>query len=301
MLGGFVCPWCRHYNATDSERCERCQQRLPPVALAKPLAEVLGIDLWATKLLVGINAVIFAAQLAMTLSQKGDFITSMPSSVLMRFGALTNGLESAEPFRLLAACFVHIGVLHIAFNMMALLQLGRVGESAVGGARLLVTYVVTGIVGFVASGYWYRYGEHNQPYITAGASGAIFGVSGLLIAMLAMRGDKRWKEILIQQLFYSFILWKALNTNQAAHMAGLVVGGLFGVFFARESRPWRLAIVVNGLAALSLLATGISLYLPHRSPIWREVRAQEVRRQERIEYRERAIPMHDHDGAAPEE
>ena len=73
-------------------------------------------------------------------------------------------------------------------------------------------------------------------------------------------------------------------------MGGLVVGALFGAFFARESRPWRISIVVNGAAALSALAIAVSLVLPNFSPLWRQFRDREEARQRLRDYVEKPIP-----------
>lgn len=294
MLGGFLCPWCRYYNALDARRCERCGQALPPPGVARVLHGLVGADLWATKLLVGLNIAVFALQLAAALSQKGDYLASMQASVTVRFGALVSGFEFDEPYRILAACFVHIGALHLALNMSALVQLGRVGESQVGGPRFVLTYVITGVIGFLASTWWYArtatFGMGGYS-TTAGASGAIYGIAGLLIAGMAMRGDRRWREVLVQQLVYSFLLAFALHTNQAAHLGGLASGLALGVIFGRESRPWRHAVLVNSLAAVSLVACLVSLALPHGSKLWQTARKQEVERELRKSFREREIVL----------
>lgn len=294
MAGGFLCPWCRGYNASDERVCGRCGRRLPSSGVSAVLRSFFGVELLATKALLVANIFIYALQTADMMSQSGPaaFFSSlerMNISTLLRFGALTNGLEIAEPFRLLSACFVHMSLLHIIFNMMALVQLGRVGEEALGTARFLITYVFSGILGFAASGAWYLWGEQGRPYITAGASGAVFGITGLVIAGLAVRRDPRWKEVLVQQLVYSFIMYYALKTNQAAHLGGLVVGIGLGVVFWLEARPWKLAWAANTLAALSTLAILASLALPHRSSIWRSAREAERIREERRRFQEPQI------------
>jgi rhomboid protease GluP len=289
MLGGFNCPWCGYYNANDEAHCGRCGQRLPPPGVARWMKRLGDPALLVTKTLVFLNVVVFALQYLDAQGTGANPLERMPISTLLRFGALSNGMETSEPIRLLSACFVHMSPMHILFNMLALVQLGRIGEQALGATRFLVAYVASGVAGFAVSGVWYALGEGGRPYITAGASGAVFGLTGLLVAGLAVRRDPRWKEILVQQLIYSFFMYYALKTNQAAHLGGLVVGLGFGVLFWVEKPTWRIAPVVSALAALCALATVASLVLPHTSPLWRQAREAEIRFQESRRFQEPRI------------
>lgn len=289
MLGGFPCPWCGHYNANDEASCLRCGQRLPPAGVARLLRQLGSPALIVTKTLVFLNIAVFLFQFLDARMLGANPLERIPISTLLRFGALTNGLEMSEPIRLLSACFVHMGPMHLVFNMMALVQLGRIGEEALGPTRFLVTYVLSGVAGFVVSGLWYALGEGGKPYITAGASGAVFGLTGLLVAGLAVRRDPRWKEILVQQLVYSFAMYYLLHTNQAAHLGGLVVGLVMGVIFWLESPRWNLSLPAAGLAGLCTLATVASLVLPHTSPLWQRVREAERQTLESRRFHERPL------------
>jgi membrane associated rhomboid family serine protease len=279
-LGGFLCPFCNYYNANDATVCARCEKRLPPPGLAGPLRSLLSIDLWATKLLAGISVVVFALQLASAGSMGGLGITGMPLSTLLRFGAMSNFLGAEEPFRLLASCFVHMGVLHVGMNMMALANLGRLIEPEIKGPRFLIAYVLTGIAGFAATLWWY--GE--KPYVTAGASGAIFGLEGLLIGAMVAKRDPRWKAMVKQMVVSSVILALILPVNNSAHAGGFLAGLVLGAFTEKESRPWKIASLVNGFTAICLIAIAVSLYLPQRSPTWRAAKlAEEARDQRRTQ------------------
>ena len=287
MLGGSLCPWCRYYNAVGDKACGRCGHWLPPPGLSGALRSALGVELWATKLLAGVNILVFALEMVASLRGGGGAgIMSVPGSVLLRFGAIPWGYEASEPFRLLAACFVHMSVLHIAMNMLAFADLGRASEPAVGGPRLVVTYVVTGVLGFVASRWWSGVG--GTPYsLTAGASGAVFGVAGLLVATRAMRRDKTWRDMLARMVVYIVVTSLVpLPINNGAHVGGLVSGLVLGVLFALENRPWRLAPLFYGLTALSLVAIATSLGLSMRSPLWRAAAASEEAYRERIRFPE---------------
>ena len=75
-------------------------------------------------------------------------------------------------------CFLHIGILHLAFKMYALIFIGVLLEPYLGKLRFAVAYLLTGVFASVASLYWH---DHT---VSAGASGAIFGMYGVFLAML---------------------------------------------------------------------------------------------------------------------
>lgn len=274
-LGGRLCPWCRYYNSVEERYCTRCNRWLGPSFLSGFFREITKVDLWATKLLGAISILVFAFEMV-TAIRRGHFaiFSSVPISTLLRFGALANTLEWTEPWRALSSCFVHMSVLHVAMNMLMFVDLSRIAEREIGGARHIFLYVFTGIIGFFASTLWYS--MTHAPYITAGASGAIFGVDGAVIASLYMKKNPEWKGILGRTIFYSFLFYFVLHTNQAAHLGGLASGFLLGIFFSKESRPWRHDIAFTIVAIFCMVLTLVSLVLPQFSPIWREAEEYEM-------------------------
>src|SRR5690606_8265713 len=155
-----------------------------------------------------------------------------------------------EPWRYLSAVYVHLGALHLVMNSMALLALGRRAEQRVGGARMIVVFTLTGIGGFVASTLWYG---ASGP-LTAGASGALFGLMGHEIGQMHAQRDPRLKDILVQFLAYAVAFALLFSVNNAAHIGGFVLGYPLGRAFYLERRPWRRALWFRGLAAVSLAA-----------------------------------------------
>jgi rhomboid protease GluP len=144
-------------------------------------------------------------------------------------------LQEGQWWRLVASMFLHIGVFHLLLNGWALFQLGALYEVWVGSARMLSVYFASGIAGSLASVFFT--GE-----LSAGASGAIFGILGGLIAFLARRHEhltSRAKGLLGQLL-----LWAGINVvigftspgiDNAAHLGGCAMGFALG-WFVRE-RP----------------------------------------------------------------
>ncbi len=187
-----------------------------------------------------------------------------------------------EPFRLLSAVFVHMGVLHFGMNMVTLGMLARAAEPAVGSARFAIAYVLTGLFGFGASAAWNLF---VQPEVvcTAGASGAVFGVMGLLLGWLLRRRDPRWKDLALQAVFCIVLFGFVVNAsstgvriNNAAHIGGLASGALLGLSYAGPARG-RYEGVMNAGALASVLACLAALVLAQRSPVWRAVESLDER------------------------
>jgi membrane associated rhomboid family serine protease len=185
----------------------------------------------------------------------------------MRSGAMLSvpSLVALEPWRLLSACFVHFGLLHIGMNMLGLMHLCRLLEPAIGSVRLLLVYIVTGILGFAVSLAYYTL--QRQPSPTAGASGAIFGLMGAVLGFLYRRDDERWKQWLIQTVGYSLMFGLLMRgVNNAAHLAGLVSGALLGWLFA-PGAPSPSTLAQRLLATASAVAVVASLVLARLSDL----------------------------------
>lgn len=263
------CPRCGALNSAGFERCVRCAGPLQPLAAGADLLH-RGLDanaLWGTKLLFALTMLVFVGQLAM---QRGGFdvvLRGFSGATVRRFGGmdLTFAAVQAEPLRLLSAVFVHFSVLHVAFNMLALADLGRVAERGIGTARFVVAYLVTGVVGFAVGVGWYEL--IGKAAFTAGASGAVFGVNGLILGWLYMTRDRRWggrdrrwvRYAATTAAYTVLINLFPFNVNNAAHVGGLFCGVAFGAYYAWRPRPgsqvWSNlgAIVGMALVVLSLV------------------------------------------------
>jgi membrane associated rhomboid family serine protease len=227
----------------------------------------------ATWILGALSVVLFALQVVdavgLSTAFQGAVIRGMPISNLMRFGAINTDTAWSEPWRLLAACYVHMGFLHLGLNILALSVLGKQNEERIGSGLFAVSYVVTGAFGFLVSNIWYG----RALFITAGASGAVFGLIGVVIGERARRNDPTWKGTLFRSLVASFVYYFALDTNQAAHLGGLGLGLAIGYFVAHKPirRPASVRLAAVAGVALSL----VCLTVPHFSPKWRALRQLE--------------------------
>ncbi len=315
------CQRCGALNGVDFDRCIRCAEPLTPAAAAsaasaadapaasaepKPAArrwppEPIGRleRPWAAKFLLGLTLLTFIGQLMAFYSRDSRVSIPLLSGLhevdLMRFGSMPIDLDAVlrEPWLLLSCVFVHFGVLHIGLNMMGFASFARISEPAIGPGRLLIAYVVSGLVGSVATLALSAFDApgilgaiqrliiarpRGVPIIatTAGASGAVFGVMGLVLGWLLRRRDSRWKTFAMEAVLFGVFFGFAANAapgskiavNNAAHLGGLLTGILFGLVYAggrRRAPSW----LVNGGAALCVIACIGSLVLAQLSPRWR--------------------------------
>jgi len=136
----------------------------------------------ATYLLLAINIGVFLAMVHAGVNPK------MPSEAsLMHFGA--NNAEAVlhgQWWRVVTAMFVHVGLFHLATNMWCLWNLGLLGEPLLGFLGMVSVYLLTGAAGNLLS-VAYNVVFQNYGEVGAGASGAVFGIAGILIVLLSNR------------------------------------------------------------------------------------------------------------------
>jgi rhomboid protease GluP len=184
--------------------------------------------------LLTLNILIFAL---MQLEPIGRGSPVAESLQLVRWGSNAGPYTlHGQWWRLVTSMFLHGGLLHIAFNMFALWQVGRLVERMFGSARFLALYMIAGVCGSLASVLW-------NPYVNSvGASGAIFGIIGGLLAFIG-RADSGVPATIVKDLRGSltgFLLFNISagfiypHTDNAAHLGGLVGGYLAGHLLARS-------------------------------------------------------------------
>ncbi len=175
---------------------------------------------------------------------------------LLKFGGQYGPFVSTgDWYRIVTSMFVHAGWLHLLFNMYALYYIGMMVEGIYGPSKLLVVYFVSGIVGNLLSQVFY----YSSPSV--GASGAIFGLVGLLLVATYFRNDfpptiKRELYIfllpmVIFNIAYGFI--PGTDINNAAHLGGFGTGLLLG-YLIPVRQSWGIKKKVwNTIAAITLI------------------------------------------------
>jgi rhomboid protease GluP len=222
---------------SDSYASERVSQ--PPV-VPQDSPRSRGRNLLAapaTYILVGINVAVFLWMVLHGVSPKEP-----TTGQLVHYGATNPDLIlGGQWWRLLTAIFVHVGLIHIATNMWCLWNLGLLGEPLLGPFGLAAVYVLTGIAGNLLSlAFNVILRDHDS--VGAGASGAVFGIAGILIVLLSNHKlPIPWSEL--KRLRRSVIQFAGLNlviglatvfTNiiridNFAHLGGFLSGLAMGV------------------------------------------------------------------------
>jgi rhomboid protease GluP len=187
-----------------------------PIRIHFPLSKPL-----LTWIVLAVNAIVW---LLMTF--RGG---STDTIVLTHFGAKVPWLvATGEYWRLFTANFLHIGFIHLAFNSYALYSLGPQIESLFGRSRFLVIYLLSGLMGNVAS---YVLSES----LSAGASGAIFGLVGALAVYLARhrdilgrRGQRSLANAVVVILYNLMLSFTVPGIDVFGHVGGLAGGLVVG-------------------------------------------------------------------------
>ena len=150
-------------------------------------------------------------------------------------------IERGEYYRLITSTFMHFGINHIMNNMLILFILGDNLERALGHIKYLLFYLICGVGANVASMVINLSGYRNV--VSAGASGAIFGViGGLLYAVAVNRGqleDLSTRQLVVVILCSLYFGFTSTGVDNAAHIAGLIIGIIMGVILYRRPRNGR--------------------------------------------------------------
>jgi membrane associated rhomboid family serine protease len=183
------------------------------------------------------------------------FLIARPgSSAWARFAQVPYYVARGQYERLLTAAFLHAGIAHIVFNMLALYIVGPSLESALGRVRFSVLYLLAALGGSVLS-----YLFSNPLIYGVGASGAIFGLFGafFVIARTRKADTSGIVGLIVVNLVYPFV---DRTVDWRAHVGGLVIGSVVAAGFAlAETRPpsQRRAIEVGVVVAASALLVAL--------------------------------------------
>jgi len=208
-----------------------------------------------TPIIIALNLVVFVAMLA-----TGVSVFAPQIDQLLKWGADYGPQTlSGEWWRLLSSVFVHIGVVHLLLNMWCLWSLGRLAERMFGNWTFLALYLLSGLGGGLASLLW------NPSTVSAGASGAVFGVAGGLVAFWYF-GKVALPRSIIKRDFASILTFVGYNlaygfgkegVDNAAHLGGLLVGLALGALLHRPLP----ATAARSRLRIGLVCAGASLIL----------------------------------------
>lgn len=260
LFGKKVCEWCVRHEA--AQRGEEPEDATQPVMPAPWVSRTAG-SITLTQVFFGINVAVF---IGMALA--GVSITGPTGQQLVQWGANWGPLTlGGEWWRLLTCVFLHIGLIHIGFNMWCLWDLGALCESLYGSWTFGAVYLISGVAASAASVTLHPVG------VSAGASGAIFGIAGALIASFYL-GEFSMPRAAVMGTLRSVVMFAGYNllfgamtnrTDNAAHIGGLVTGLVFGALIARVAPDSSHAIRRATVLMVVLLAVGSGVALLYHS------------------------------------
>ena len=256
-FGKKICQWCVQHEA--EKRGEVVEDARQPV-MRTPWVRGRESSITLTQIFFGINVSVFLGMLLAS-GNPAAFVNPMqefPGIERIQWGANVGPLTlSGEWWRLLTCVFVHGGLLHIAFNMWCLWDLGALSESLYGRWTFGAIYLLCGLGASLASIIW------NVHVLSVGASGAIFGLAGALIAAFKL-GEFSVPRAALAGTLRSLMVFVGFNlifgaasggTDNGAHVGGLITGLILGALIAllaplQEHAPRRLAIFAVTILAL---------------------------------------------------
>ena len=178
---------------------------------------------WVTLILIAINVAVFFFTEA-----KGS---TLDTEYMIKMGAAYEPLiiDGHEFYRLITHFFLHFGWDHLFNNMISLLVLGYATELVLGRVRFFCLYFLSGVGAGVASLVYNMMGSAD-PSVSAGASGAIFGLSGALL-ILVIRGNRgrRSTEVIRYLIYMALSLYSGFvdpSIDHMAHLGGFIFGAL---------------------------------------------------------------------------
>jgi membrane associated rhomboid family serine protease len=228
-------------------RCPECARERTKVTRITP-----GVHLGrapATYILIAINVIAFIAEVGSGAPLGTSFAAG--GSVYRDFSLFGPAVANGEWYRLLTAGFLHAGLLHILFNMVALYFLGSLLEPGIGTPRFLAVYFVSLLAGSFGA-LLITPDTH-----TVGASGAVFGLMSAAFIVARHRGVEQLAgQIGFYIIINIFFTIGVSGISIGGHFGGLIAGALCGflIVFAerRARRPVELEVL--GMTALAVLS-----------------------------------------------
>jgi membrane associated rhomboid family serine protease len=272
-----LCPACGSLVGIQATRCHECgaNLRFSLAAISKHLSGYFGGEAPVTSAILMGNVLMFAVcwMVNMTKGQgglsvlfgfNGETLYRLGMGIPFRYG------DAFSWYRLITAMWLHGGLLHIGLNMWAFMNIGPAVEHVYGSARYFFFYTVCGFSGALLSARF-----SASPSV--GASGAILGLVGLLIALTSRRGGAYMRDLrgrLISSVIAIFAIGlfvSGLHTDNWAHFGGLAAGFLLGRFFADHepgtARERNLAYALGWSAFLVVAACFLAMILHFSQPL----------------------------------
>lgn len=272
-----ICPNCGTLVGSTARTCYSCGANVSfsMAAASRSISRLLPKTSPATYGFLSLCCLLYGLSFVLTMrvaganpSSGGIFgLGSISGEVLDKLGASRPmPFDLVQPWRLITAIFLHGSLLHIAFNMWVLMDIGAVIEELYGSARYCFIFVLTGAFGYVVSSFFGNF--------SIGASGSLLGLIGVMLAITSRRsgiGMQMLRKQLIWWLVYIAIIGFVMRgTDNFAHAGGFVSGFLLGKIMSdrnpsgmAEQRTARILGWSAGLAVAVSFAFMLLGYFGH--------------------------------------
>jgi rhomboid protease GluP len=264
--GASLCPSCGKLNNVDAPVCFYCGRRNPGLWGFGPSLGRLFTGLNFTRVVTVTCVVAYGASLILdpgaALRARGPFNFLAPSGTALDALGMTGAYAwiHGRWWTLFTAIYLHGNLLHILFNILWINQLAPAVEQLYGRSRLILIFTASGAVGFLISNW-------IGIVFTVGASGAIFGLLGAMVAYGQSRGGAFGVAILRQYGQWALVLFimgfLMAGVNNYAHAGGFLGGYLAGAVLGHNDRHREVVshhLAATGIVGLTALAFVLALW-----------------------------------------
>ena len=264
-----VCPKCTAVNDRNDTVCSRCGEALQ--SRPRELLGRLGLHgpvIGSMSTLIAILLVAVYVRTVVASGGRGGF--SIPIDVLIIHGGnLPAGVLSDEWWRFATSVFLHAGIWHIAFNLLALAMVGPIVEEEYGRWPTMFVFMVSGVAASYGS---MRLGLDG---VGIGASGAMCGLMGIAAAAGHRAGTTRGRHLrndMLKWLAYTLVFGYFIGADNRAHAVGFVAGAALGMAVAprwlRQGWPRGIGIGLGVVGLAAAAATAYLTFVPRMTVFW---------------------------------
>lgn len=269
--GSVVCVSCGSLVGVNDPECYSCGRRNPALWGYAPVLRRFGNDFGFIPLVMYGSGLLYALALIVTMGRGGNVmggggpfgLLSPGGEVLLLLGASGSlaVFQLGAWWSVLSAGWLHGSILHIAFNMLWIRNLGPAAADIYGASRMIIIYSVSSVAGFFLSSFAGAFLSIPKfgAYLTVGASAPIFGLLGALMfygrrgGSSAIHGEAKTYAIL---LFVFGLIMPGIDN--AAHAGGFI-GGYLSAMWMDPMKPERINHMIAALACL--VATALAILL----------------------------------------
>jgi rhomboid protease GluP len=211
-------------------------------------------NLYVTYAIIAINVLVFILMVV-----DGAGIMDLNPMVHAKWGSNYLPLTlSGDWWRVISSTFIHFGIIHLLMNMYCLYMIGIYLEPMLGKVKYITAYLCTGVLASIISLWWH---SDIAEYNSAGASGAIFGMYGLFLALLTTNLiPKQMRQPLLQStgifVVYNLVYGMKGGVDNAAHIGGLISGFVIGYIYVfaikKEKEEQKLQWIIPLVIALTV-------------------------------------------------